>query len=76
MMFIFVTDVVLKLIAFRRKYIDIQHSITDLICALYIIVYAMVTWNWKLSYEVKHIMEFMLVLFMLLRCKSCKSRYI
>ena len=70
MMFVFVSDVVLKLIAFRKKYVDLPHSIAELICGVYIIVFAVVCWNWNLSYELKHIMQFLLVLFMLLRCKS------
>lgn len=76
MMGIFVFDVVLKLIAFRKKYLDLQHSTTELICGSYIVIFALITWNWDLSYEAMHILQFLLVLFMLLRCKSCTFSFI
>ena len=70
-MFIFVVDVVMKMVAFRRKYFDLADSWEQFICGIYIIVYAMIGWIWVPGYEVEHIMNFLLVLFMLIRCKSC-----
>ena len=49
-MFVFVNDVIMKMVAFRKKYFDLAHSWDQFICGIYIIVYGMVSWIWVLGY--------------------------
>jgi hypothetical protein len=71
-MFAFVGDVVLKGFSFRKKYFDLTNSGVEFACGVYIVVESLVSWIWDLGFELQHILQFLLVLCMLLRCKSRK----
>ena len=70
-MFVLATAVIIEIYTYRRQYYELEHSNVELICGGYIMVYAVTSWVWRIGSEGMHIMNFFLLLFMLMRCKSC-----
>lgn len=75
-MFIFVVDVVIKLYTLRKNFFELPSAYTDFVSGIVVVGYTLSAWMWNPGREARHILDFVLVCTLLLRCKSCNRESI